>query len=141
MAIKWPLSKRVLQEWKGQPDFKIGESRLTKLSDDTYVFQILAQHGVRPKFEGDSILSYIGLQRSLEELKGIALNEKASVHMPMIGAGQAKGDWNIITGIIYDELVQNGISVTVYVLPGTKFNPKNKSPLTLFDTRTIYEKR
>jgi IrrE N-terminal-like domain len=141
MAVKWPLSKRVLLEWKGQPDFKIGESKLTRLNNDIFVFQILAQHGVRPKFEGDSILSYVGLQRSLEELKGIALSENASIHMPMIGAGQAKGDWNIITGIIYDELVQNGINVTVYVLPGTKFNPKNKSPLTLFDTRTIYEKR
>jgi Zn-dependent peptidase ImmA (M78 family) len=141
MAVQWPTSKQVLQEWKGQPDFKMGESRLTQLNHETYVFQILAQHGIRPKQEGESILSYTGLQKGLEELRQLATDLQASVHMPMIGAGQAKGDWNIIAGIVYDELVTHGIEVTVYVLPGTNFNPKNKSPLTLFDSRTIYEKK
>jgi Zn-dependent peptidase ImmA (M78 family) len=140
MAVKWPKSKTAIQEWKGESDFKLGESKLTKLSNDTYVFQVIAQKGIRPKHEGDQILSYVGLQRSLEELRSLALEINASIHMPMIGAGQAKGDWNIIQGIIYDELVQHDISVTVYILPGTKFNPKNNSPLTLFDDKSIYEK-
>ncbi|WP_207516096.1 ImmA/IrrE family metallo-endopeptidase [Longitalea luteola] len=141
MSIRWPLSKTVLQAWKGKPDFKLGETKCTKLNNEIYVFQILAQKGIKPKFEGESILSYVSLQQGLEQLKFTALELNASIHMPLIGAGQAKGDWNIIEGMIYDELVQNNISVTVYVLPGTRFNPKNKSPLSLFDTRTIYEKR
>jgi len=140
MSIKWPASKASLQDWKGQRDFKLGESKLKKLNSSIYVFQIVAQKGVRPKYEGETILSYVALQKNLEELRGICKELNASVHMPMIGAGQAKGDWNIIQGIIYDELVQHEINVTVYVLPGTKFNPKNQSPLTLFDTKTIYEK-
>lgn len=141
MAVRWPLSKTVLQEWKTKPNFKMGESKLTKLDGNTYVFQILAQKGIRPKIEGEKILSYTSLQQCLEELRPVAIELNASVHMPMIGAGQARGDWSKIEGMIYDELVQHNIDVTVYVLPGTKFNPKNSSPLTLFDTKTIYEKR
>jgi len=140
MSVKWPASKTALNHWKGQRDFKLGETKLTQLSSNTYVFQIVAQKGVRPKHPGETILSYVALQKSLEELRGVCFSLNASVHMPMIGAGQAKGDWNIIQGIVYDELVQHQINVTVYVLPGTKFNPKNQSPLTLFDTQTIYEK-
>jgi hypothetical protein len=140
MSVKWPGSKAALLHWKGQRDFKLGESRLTQLNANTYVFQIIAQKGIRPKHDGETILSYVALQKNLEELRQHCLHFNASVHMPMIGAGQAKGDWNIIQGIIYDELVQHGIHVTVYVLPGTKFNPKNQSPLTLFDTKTIYER-
>ena len=134
MAVKWPASKKALQEWKDSNDFKMGNFKLTRLNDETFVFQILAQKGIRPKQEGEPILSYIGLQKCLEELRYTSKELKASIHMPLIGAGQAKGDWNIIEGMIYDELVQHDIEVTVYVLPGTKFNPKNKSPLTLFDT-------
>lgn len=141
MSVKWPLSKTTLQEWKVSNNFQIGNAKLTKLSNDTYVYQILAQKGIRPKQEGETILSYVGLQKCLEELRFIALDLNGTIHMPMIGAGQARGDWNMIQGIIYDELVQHEIDVTVYILPGTKFNPKNNSPLTLFDTKTIYEKR
>ncbi|MHA4847182.1 ImmA/IrrE family metallo-endopeptidase [Flavitalea antarctica] len=134
MAVKWPASKKALQEWKDQQDFKLGEAKLTRLSDDINVYQVLAQKRIRPRFEGERILSYISLQLCLEELRELAIDLKASIHMPMIGAGQAKGDWNIIEGMIYDELVQHNISVTVYTLPGSKPFANNTSPLTLFDS-------
>ena len=38
--------------------------------------------------------------------------------MPRIGAGEAKGDWKIIEGMIHEELIKNDIKVTIYDLPG-----------------------
>lgn len=139
MSSRWPESKRTVMQWKGnEKEFILGESKLTKLDNDIYVFQIVAQEGIHPK-NGIIPLKYDRLRDGLRKLSSIALELNASVHMPQIGAGQGKGDWKIIEGIIYDELSRKGISVSVYILPGTKYNSKNNSPLTLFDENHSYE--
>jgi len=51
----------------------------------------------------------------------------ASVHMPRIGAGQGGGDWAIDEDLIRSTLVENGVSVTIYDLPGTDFKPTQTS--------------
>jgi Zn-dependent peptidase ImmA (M78 family) len=141
MSKAWPESKKAVLNWiKDKNDFILGNSKLTKLSNDTFVFQMIAQKGIFPK--GDTIpLKYDSLRECLLELAVEAKRINASVHMPQIGAGQAKGDWRIIEGMIYDILISNGISVTIYVLPGTKLNINKKvSNLTLFDQSSLYEK-
>ena len=49
-----------------------------------------------------------------------------SIHMPRIGTGQAGGSWEIISDIIQESLVDQGLHVTVYDLPGTtvRFEPQ-----------------
>lgn len=142
MSKVWPASKQAVIEWmKNRNDFILGRSRLTKLSNEIYVFQMLAQKGIFPK-ENSIPLRYDSLRECLYELKDIALNLKATIHMPQIGAGQAKGDWGIIEGMIYEILVSHNLDVTVYVLPGSQIiNPKKQSNLTLFDQESLYEKQ
>lgn len=61
-----------------------------------------------------------------ESLKSIAVEfQGLHIGLPLIGAGWANGDWDIISNIIKEELIDNGIKVTVYVLkiddlPNTK---------------------
>jgi Zn-dependent peptidase ImmA (M78 family) len=141
MSKVWPLSKQSVIEWmKDKTEFVLGRSQMTQLSPDIYVFQMLAQKGIFAK--EDSIpLRYDSLKVCLNELKEVAITLEASVHMPQIGAGQAKGDWGIIEGMIYELLVSKGLNVTIYVLPGSQIiNPKKKSNLTLFDQESLYEK-
>jgi Zn-dependent peptidase ImmA (M78 family) len=141
MSKVWPLSKRSVIDWmKDKKEFDLGKSRLTQLSSDTYVFQMISQKGIFAK-EGNIPLRYDSLKDCLNELKEAAVSLNASIHMPQIGAGQAKGDWGIIEGMIYEILVSEGLDVTVYVLPGSQIiNPKKKSNLTLFDQESLYEK-
>jgi hypothetical protein len=140
MSKNWPASKKAVVDWmKDKKEFYLGESKLTKLSEDVYVFQMVAQKGIFPK-GGDIPLRYDSLKNCLVELSTKASQMNATVHMPKIGSGQAKGDWNIIEGIIYDELISKGVNVLVYVLPGSQLSKRSKtSNLSLFDESSLYE--
>ena len=133
MSKKWPVTKKAVEKWKAEDKkFRIGENQLVQLTDNLQVFQMLVQKGIQSK-NNNTILEYSALRDSLKELAKIAKDNEASVHMPKIGAGQAKGDWDVIEGMIHDTLVKEGISVYVYVLKGTAIDDKYKTPLSLFD--------
>jgi hypothetical protein len=141
MSKSWPESKKSVIQWmESKNDFELGNTKLTQLSEDTYVFQMIAQKGIFPK-GGNIPLRYDSLKECLLDLATEARNLNASIHMPQIGAGQAKGDWGIIEGMIYEILISEGINVTIYVLPGSQIiKPKKVSNLTLFDQDSLYEK-
>lgn len=115
MANKWSTTKKELKKWKNKNEFQLGNTQLLKVEDHTYVCQMLAQEGIKKK--SGTPLSYQSLRFGLIDLRNYAKKLNADVHMPRIGSGQAGGDWDIILGIIYEELVQHGIGVTVYNLP------------------------
>jgi hypothetical protein len=128
MATKFPASKKALNAWKEErSSFRLGKSQLVTLSADTWVFQMVAQEGIFPKY-GKTPLKYDSLRKCLSELAQQAIKLNASVHMPMIGAGQARGNWEIIHGMIYQELCKKDISVAVYVLPGAKKDKHQNTP-------------
>lgn len=140
LAKNYPLVKSTLSEWKEEKDkFRLGETKLIQVKNDTYVFQMLAQKGLFEK-NGEIPLKYSSLRQCLIDLREACLHLNATVHMPMIGAGQAKGDWNIISGMIHDELINKGIDVNIYMLPGKVPNVKTKSNLTLFNEESTWLK-
>jgi len=59
--------------------------------------------------------------------------------MNAIGSGQAGGDWNIIIGMIHDELVNYDLKVNIYLLPGFPVNTKKRSNLTIFKEDSTWE--
>jgi len=132
MAMRYPVTKEKLLEWKANKKaFILGNSQIFPVGEGIYVFQMLTQIGIMPK-PGSISLQYPELRKCLIELRNKARELKASVHMPAIGSGQAGGEWQIIIGMIHDELVNYDIKVSVYFLPGKPFNPKLKSHLTIF---------
>ena len=133
MAKKYPISRRSLEEWKGnKSEFKLGESNLVQLTEDIYAFQMVAQQGIFPKY-GEIPLKYSSLHKCLIDLVEAANHLNATVHMPLIGAGQAKGDWEIIEGMIFQELIKKDIEVTVYILPNAKEDKTQNHTVGLFD--------
>jgi hypothetical protein len=133
MAKNWPESARALRKWKeDHATFRLGMSKLTNLTADISVFQMLAQKGVTPN-ERSIGLKYAALRQCLSELRKVASDQRASVHIPRIGAGQAGGEWSIIEGIITEELINRGIIVSVYDLPGSRPRQKKSTAISLFE--------
>lgn len=141
LSKNYPVIIHALKSWKeNKSKFRLGESQLISVKNDVYVFQMLAQNGLYAK-KGKSLLDYVSLQKCLDDLRETALELNADVHMPLIGAGNAKGDWNIIEGMIYTELINQNVKVHIY-LWGTKkpggFNPRES--LSLFNEESTWQK-
>lgn len=142
MKKKYPKTQQSLSKWKSEKtDFKLGNSRLIQITNELYVFQMLAQQGLFPTDKNPLPLKYDALRKCLKDLAEFANELKASVHLPLIGAGQAKGSWHLIEGIIFDEIVLQNINVTIYILPGTKLDTSRISSLSSFNEKSIYESK
>lgn len=140
LAKNYPIVKEELKKWQAKKsEFILGKSNLVKISNDIFVFQMLAQKGLFPK-GGEIPLKYKELHKCLIELRETALELGCSIHMPAIGSGNAGGDWNIIIGMIHDELVNYELAVNIYLFQGKPFNPKEKTTLTLFKEDSTWEK-
>lgn len=140
LSKNYPILKSELDNWKqNKKEFVLGNSNLVEVGNNLWVFQMLAQKGLFPS--GDEIpLKYNSLRKCLQELCVVAKEFSASIHMPLIGAGQAKGNWEIISGMIHDELVVNDIFVYIYVLPGKSFPFSKKSNLIEFNEKSTWQK-
>lgn len=138
LAKNFPEVKSELKKWmENKVEFQLGNTNCFQVRSDIYIFQLLAQKGLFAK-EHEIPLKYSHLRKCLSDLAHKAIELNASVHMPMIGAGQAKGDWNIILGIIHDEIISKGLNVNIYMLPGKVPNIKLKSSLTLFKEESTW---
>lgn len=139
LAKNYPIVKEKLKEWhSNKAEFQLGNTNLVKVNESLYVLQMLAQKGIFPK--GNEIpLRYDELRKCLISLRETATELNCSIHMNAIGSGNAGGDWNIIIGMIHDELVNYELKVNIYLLPGKPFNPNQKSNLTLFKDNSTWE--
>jgi Zn-dependent peptidase ImmA (M78 family) len=98
-----------------RPLFRLGESRLYKISATRWIETMICQEGYGPSVSPR--LRYAPLQACLIRLADHALAHEATVHMPRIGAGQAGGSWEIIEELIGQEVCGRGVLVNVYDLP------------------------
>lgn len=63
-------------------------------------------------------VSYEAVAKAFDRIGEVAREHDLPVHYPLIGAGLANGDWNIISGIIAEKL--HGVDHTLWTLPGPK---------------------
>lgn len=141
LSKNYPVVKDALKKWKDdRSNFKLGQSQLIQVSRDTFVYQMLAQKGLFTK--NDQIpLDYESLQICLASLREESQRLNADVFMPLIGSGQAKGKWEVIEGMIYTELVNQGIKVNIYLLNAQKAKDFNPSPsLSIFNEKSTWLK-
>ena len=131
VAIKWPMVKENFHGWvkNNKKDFELGSSHLFRISEDLSIFHMVAQRGYGPSKQPR--IRYQALKTCLVSLAKASREISATVHMPRIGTGYAGGNWNIISELIYENLLKQGIDVTVYDLPGTE-RPKLRKNLLDF---------
>ena len=116
ISKRWPRPEAAYRAWyKGRSgnDFGLGEVQLVQVEPYVWVANMVAQRGMKTGSYGPPI-RYEAVRACLKKLAGETRSLGASVHMPRIGCGLAGGRWEEIEPIILDELVSQGVEVTVY---------------------------
>lgn len=116
-AQKYPRAQRQFSEWLLQipKRERLGDVHFADIGKDTFIASLIAQEGYGAS--SSPRIRYAPLERCFSAVMGFALDHKASIHMPRIGAGQSGGAWDTVEEIIRDTLVAGGLRVTVYDLP------------------------
>lgn len=115
---KWPEAHRAFIEKvmaSNRKLLKLGAVTSVPVTNDITLFNMVAQYGFGPS--PSPRIRYLALRSALEKLAKEAKNKGCSVHMPRIGTGNARGQWEIIEEIVNETLVDCDIPVTVYDLP------------------------
>nr|BFE65328.1 macro domain-containing protein [Dactylosporangium thailandense] len=118
VSRRWPEPERDYRAWhreRARNDFGLGAVRVVQVRPDTWVANMIGQHGMRTGSKGPPI-RYDAVDRCLDALAGHAGRLGASVHMPRIGAGLAGGRWERIEPLIIARLCDRDIPTTVYDL-------------------------
>ena len=99
--------------------------------EGVWVASMVAQSGYGPSARPR--IRYSALRSALGAVRELALELGATVHVPLIGTGEAGGDWDMVEELIRDECVRQGVAVTVYVLPDAPIPTAEQTSFSLFD--------
>lgn len=103
---QWPLASR-----------RLGAVHIAPAGPHLWIASLVAQAGYGPSRARQPRLRLPALSAALEKVAIEALRLGASVHMPLIGTGQAGMAWPKVRDLILAELAEREVPVTVYVLP------------------------
>lgn len=118
VSRRWPEPERDYRAWhreRARNDFALGAVRVVQVRPDTWVANMIGQHGMRTGSKGPPI-RYDAVDRCLGTLAGHAERLGASVHLPRIGTGLAGGRWEHIEPLIVERLCARDIPTIVYDL-------------------------
>lgn len=119
LSQRYAEPERRYRAWAGgkeQLPFALGQVQFVSVADQLWVANLIGQHDTR-SHAGMPPVRYEAIRAGLQHVAAFAKTQRASVHMPRIGAGLAGGQWDTISAIIQHELADQGIAVTVYDLP------------------------
>jgi len=116
----WPHAQNEFREWATERGEKLslGRVHFSSARDDVQVASIVAQHGYGPSARPR--IRYAALKQGLSEVALVAKDAAATVHMPRVGTGMAGGSWDVVEELVWGTLVQAGLHITVYDLPGRR---------------------
>lgn len=106
--------------------FRLGRMKLVRVSNESFVANMIAQHGVLPTEDGTPPIRYVALEDCLAELRLHAINLKAAIHMPRIGCGLAGGRWSEVERIIEKTLPDVDVFVHDFDTGDARTVPWNK---------------
>ena len=95
--------------YRARHTYPLGHADILSVEDDTYVANMIAQHGIRPDSEGVPPVRYEALKEALSKVNVVALRIGATLHMPRIGCGLAGGNWEEVEKIINEVVTVNVI--------------------------------
>jgi O-acetyl-ADP-ribose deacetylase (regulator of RNase III) len=119
LSRRWRTPENAYRAWyrdRANNDFRLGALQLVQVEPELWVANMIGQHGIRRSGSGRPPVRYDSIDAALNTLAGKAIEMRASVHMPRIGAGLAGGEWPEIEPLIVGRLVDRGVDVTVYDL-------------------------
>jgi len=120
LSRRWREPEADYRRWykeRATSGFGLGATRLVQVCPDTWVANMVAQHGLHPTSAGPPI-RYDAVEACLAKLGDEAVARGASVHMPRIGCGLAGGTWDRIEPLVARTLLARDVPVTVYDFAG-----------------------
>ena len=120
VSRRWPEPEAAYRRWhreRASNGFGLGAIQLVQVTPYAWVANMIGQHGMKTGRSSGPPIRYDAVGLCLRKLAGSALELAASVHMPRIGCGLAGGRWDRIEPLITSELIERGVSVTVYDQP------------------------
>ena len=116
LSTRWKAPEEKYLAWAAHgTDFSLGRVQFVQVTKEITVANMIAQHDIVAQ-GGVPPIRYQALEQCLTRVAARAKAESFSIHMPRIGSGLAGGDWERIEGMIQKNLVEKGLSVTVYDL-------------------------
>jgi O-acetyl-ADP-ribose deacetylase (regulator of RNase III) len=129
ISKRWDKPEKAYREWYrtglypydftfGLDKFALGQIQCVPVTDDIMVVNLIGQH--KTIKTNKKPIDYKAIESGLDKVRCYCeeytrfWNKDISVHMPKIGSGLAKGDWNTIEKIVIKTLSSKGIDVTVY---------------------------
>lgn len=119
LSKRWPEPEQRYRSWhrgEGEIPFALGEVQFVEVGKAVWVANLIGQRDVR-SVGGVVPVRYEAIRKGLHRVATEAQRLGASVHMPRIGCGLAGGKWEEVGKIVNEELVDQGVSVTVYDFP------------------------
>jgi O-acetyl-ADP-ribose deacetylase (regulator of RNase III) len=119
LSRRWPEPERRFRAWhrgEGATPFALGQVQFVAVGAQLWIANLIGQRDIRSR-GGVPPVRYEAIREGLGRIADFAKENEATVHMPRIGAGLAGGSWEEISSIIEAELVEKGVTVTVYDLP------------------------
>jgi len=113
----FPEARDAYAEWTTGGNLRRGAIHLTRIGEELWIASLVAQAGYGDVPTRRPRLRFGALRESLRALATFAIEHGADVHMPPIGTGQGGARWPQVRDLILEELVDRGVSTTVYVLP------------------------
>ena len=119
LGKKYPIAKEKYLEFikASNPENRLGSVSFAKVTEKIIIANIIGQYDIYPR-NGKIPLDYAALEKGFNFIIEIFKMHKMplTVHMPKIGCGLAKGDWNKVENIIKNTFIKNNIEVYVYLL-------------------------
>jgi len=136
LSKRWRAPESRYRKWFREgtnAGFELGATQLVLVEeepDQIWVANMVAQVGYIRKNQQqewtdgtiESPIRYEALEKCFATVAEQAVRRNASIHMPRVGAGLARGDWPTIEKIV--EKTLKGLSVTVYDLSKSSMPPK-----------------
>ena len=118
LSLRWSEPERAYRRWAAgnqRLPFALGNVQFVKVEPGLCVANLIGQSGISTR-QRTAPIRYDAIQKGLTAVRKLALTHNASIHMPRMGAGLARGDWKQIAQIIESELCDHGLRVTIYDL-------------------------
>jgi hypothetical protein len=126
---RWPEVHADYHIWaQKRSNLRLGSSHVAAADHEITVVSMIAQHGYGPSRLPR--IRYQYLQQCLRDLRDLAITQKATIHIPRIGCGEAGGNWIVVEDLIRENLLDFGVPVTVYDLrskPKSHFKNQQQS--------------
>jgi len=118
ISRRWSMPEESYRWWHRAGGATLGWVQPVMVEPDIWVVNMIGQEGVGRAPDGTPPIRYDALRTCLGKVGRIARIKGASIHCPKFGAGLAGGDWRVIEQLIREELVDEGLDVTVYEFDG-----------------------